>query len=589
MTVNRRRESFLIDQVIPEFEKEIPKTIPEKVPHEGVEDESPVYGGRLPPMANKSILHQLQAACTNHSLKRDVVHRQPSVALDQATTDNQTTGRPSSPNAMEPGDLALLEIDRKERNLQTLLDTPSPYAELHETTLPDPIPSTSAGKMSRGFQSPISDEAATPQIIVFTPIVNGTLSPLTKDDRPVSPLEKVEMSLLEELPTLSCTEQQQTSIYSALTKAQPVDREKSLPTQDSPAMPPPSPPEEAPRLADMVANAVHIIYEMSRRREVPTEVHLRILNTIQPGLGGTPATDAVGRSNSVWITSSPITWSASMWINMLEAGHARSKETTILNMIEWMGASEWYDVELQQAEKALPRTKRGTLRKRVATVVLDKYLKGACSTAATESMDNPTSADNEDRLSLDAARIQTRILSARRKRLSTIFHRGRTLRNLVQMTSLGILFDPDIWYVMQYVHYGIANFDCVTRSFAKGSKEEVNKTTARFQADPQKMELLSILDEQVKLLVEDGRPNLSRFLDSLESHFIVPSEEISNLRAEYGFEKVSRCRTIDCRLLLMIHRNQYHKAGWILLFLAPWKGSATSLASICLIKMILLW
>ena len=36
---------------------------------------------------------------------------------------------------------------------------------------------------------------------------------------------------------------------------------------------------------------------------------------------------------------------------MLEAGHARSKETTILDMIEWIGASEWYDAELEQAEK----------------------------------------------------------------------------------------------------------------------------------------------------------------------------------------------------------------------------------------------
>jgi hypothetical protein len=64
-----------------------------------------------------------------------------------------------------------------------------------------------------------------------------------------------------------------------------------------------------------------------------------------------------------------------MWIHMLEAGHARSKKATILNMIEWMGASEWYDAELEQAEKAPPPTKRGTPRKRLATVVLDKYLK----------------------------------------------------------------------------------------------------------------------------------------------------------------------------------------------------------------------
>lgn len=83
-----------------------------------------------------------------------------------------------------------------------------------------------------------------------------------------------------------------------------------------------------------------------------------------------------------------------------------------------------------------------------------------------------------------------------------------------------------------------ADFDCVTRSFAKASKEDVDKTTARFRADPQKMELLSILDEQVRLLAEKGRPDLSRFLDSLETRSFAPSEEISSLRAEYGFEKV---------------------------------------------------
>ena len=60
---------------------------------------------------------------------------------------------------------------------------------------------------------------------------------------------------------------------------------------------------------------------------------------------------------------------------MLEAGHACSKEVTILNMIEWIGASEWYDTELEQAEKAPPSTERGTPRKRLATVVLDKYSK----------------------------------------------------------------------------------------------------------------------------------------------------------------------------------------------------------------------
>jgi hypothetical protein len=53
------------------------------------------------------------------------------------------------------------------------------------------------------------------------------------------------------------------------------------------------------------------------------------------------------------------------------------------------------------------------------------------------------------------------------------------------------------------------------------------------------MELLSILDEQVELLAKEGRPDLSRSLDSLESHSITPLEEVSGLRAECGRERVS--------------------------------------------------
>jgi hypothetical protein len=37
------------------------------------------------------------------------------------------------------------------------------------------------------------------------------------------------------------------------------------------------------------------------------------------------------------------------------------------------------------------------------------------------------------------------------------------------------------------------------------------------------MKLLSILDEQVELLAKEGRSDLSRFFDSLESHSITPN------------------------------------------------------------------
>jgi hypothetical protein len=136
-------------------------------------------------------------------------------------------------------------------------------------------------------------------------------------------------------------QQQASPSSSASTQVQQVDKEQQLPNQDSQTILPPSPPREAPTLTDMVAKAIHVIYEMSRCQEVPTEIHSRILSTFQFGLSGTPGTTAIAEGpGSMWITSSPTTWSASMWINMLEAGRARSKEATILNMIEWIGASE---------------------------------------------------------------------------------------------------------------------------------------------------------------------------------------------------------------------------------------------------------
>ena len=59
------------------------------------------------------------------------------------------------------------------------------------------------------------------------------------------------------------------------------------------------------------------------------------------------------------------------------------------------------------------------------------------------------------------------------------------------------------------------------------------------RSDPQKIRLLSIFEDQVKLLVNEGRSNLSRYLDSLELGKIRLSLEISALRIEYSLKSVS--------------------------------------------------
>jgi hypothetical protein len=66
-----------------------------------------------------------------------------------------------------------------------------------------------------------------------------------------------------------------------------------------------------------------------------------------------------------------------------------------------------------------------------------------------ESPGKLASEGNEDPPPLaNSAGIQKRIFDTRRKRLNNILYRGRTLRKLIQMTRLGILFDLDIWYVL---------------------------------------------------------------------------------------------------------------------------------------------
>jgi hypothetical protein len=320
---------------LPKCEEDIPEIVAEKVPQKGVQGQSSTHGRPLPSIGSESALHQLKATCSSDNAKMNPIHRQPLVALDKPTENSKITVRPPLPSGAEQRETALPEIDGNASNDQT---TPAPSlphgTEPQQTTLPGPTPTTPVRQIGREFQSPLSDDqTATPHTALFTPTVNGDvlLSPLTEDDRTASPPDKAEMTL-QRTPS---PQQQASLCNTASTQAEQVDGEHTLPTQDSQTILPPPPPGEAPALTDMVAKAVHIIYEMSRRQEVPTEAHSSILSTLRPSLGGTPATTAVAeRPGSMWITSSSTTWSASMWINMLEAGHARSKEATILNMVE---------------------------------------------------------------------------------------------------------------------------------------------------------------------------------------------------------------------------------------------------------------
>ena len=110
-----------------------------------------------------------------------------------------------------------------------------------------------------------------------------------------------------------------------------------------------------------------------------------------------------------------------------------------------MGALEWYNAELEKSEEALPPTKRRKPRKRLATVVLDKYLKEPRDNTAVVSPEKLVLKDDKDYpSSFNSGGIQKKIFNTKRKRLIDTFYKGRTLRRLIQITHLGILFNPDI-------------------------------------------------------------------------------------------------------------------------------------------------
>jgi hypothetical protein len=115
--------------------------------------------------------------------------------------------------------------------------------------------------------------------------------------------------------------------------------QKSPPTEDVPRVS--LPPDQSLTLQDMVAEGLVIIHKMSSLQQAaPTETHSAVLRALQAGLQDAgDITEATPRSGSIWATQDPRSWSTDMWIRLLDAGTSRNKKTTLLNIIEWIGAS----------------------------------------------------------------------------------------------------------------------------------------------------------------------------------------------------------------------------------------------------------
>jgi hypothetical protein len=182
MTIEESPKVPKVDYDISDYEEQDP-TETNEAPQRGVEGQSATQERTLPSTAGELALHQ--ATFSSDSPKRDEVHRQPSMALNQSTKDGQTTDQNFLLGGEEQEMPASVESDERASASQAGLTTSlSHKTELHETALLASTLSTPIRQIDRGYQSPLSnDSITTPQKNLFSPIVNAehTQSPVTKN------------------------------------------------------------------------------------------------------------------------------------------------------------------------------------------------------------------------------------------------------------------------------------------------------------------------------------------------------------------------------------------------------------------------
>lgn len=182
----------------------------------------------------------------------------------------------------------------------------------------------------------------------------------------------------------------------------------------------------------MIIETIRVVHQFCQyQQEIPGEVYSRILLTLQ--------NNEDTSSNSDWSDGST-------WIRVLEMGVSRTRKTTILNLLEYMGAWEWYDRQVKLSQGTLRTKKKKPVDRRGAsTHVLNelqkmKPIKGVGRLVLEEggSMSDPLPENCDS--------ISAQVKMKKRGHLHVLLNRGSKLKEkLVQELGLGILFSPKIW------------------------------------------------------------------------------------------------------------------------------------------------
>lgn len=229
-------------------------------------------------------------------------------------------------------------------------------------------------------------------------------------------------------------------------KTKEVHREK-IPTSigsisSSPSLPMTSNLTKVTTKRDMIVEAARVIYGFSKYQHgVPKAVYTRILQTMRVSHKEPSNPPNLGE------------WSdGSTWMKVLEAGWFQNQKITILNMLEYIGAWEWYDAQVKLTQSTIRTKKNKPVDRRGAAIHVldgmqglptmnDQY--GKCIrnvgriTFGEERNESCDLADDS---------ITEKNTQLMRRRINMQLSRGNKLSTkLVKELGLGILFSPNIW------------------------------------------------------------------------------------------------------------------------------------------------
>ncbi|KAL2802111.1 hypothetical protein BJX63DRAFT_133845 [Aspergillus granulosus] len=219
--------------------------------------------------------------------------------------------------------------------------------------------------------------------------------------------------------------------------------------------------------------AINIIHEFSRELyQTPEHIYAEIVRSVQE--------------------DSQIQWSDNkLWSDIIERSFFKDHRHTVFNLLEYIGASEWFDQQVLIARQSFLTKRNQPIQPSTAAgKVLDIILKMS-----------DAHSDN----------ISSKIQKARRQRIWVQLYRGKELRNkLVKALGLGILFSPKIWPLLYL------------------SSDKLDKTISFILADPEQMTLLQLLSKQLEYLVNSGSTDLQAFCNGLKEHGLISEQELEN-------------------------------------------------------------